>query len=142
MTLDQLIDRLPHRAPFRFISHLHKMESGHCVGCWNISGEEWFFEGHFPGNPIVPGVLITEALAQLGGLAVDTVMEDGGGPVTGVLVANDIRFRNPVVPPSSIDLDAQVTRSVGPVHLIDVAASVEDTPCADGTLSLHVGERV
>ena len=85
--------------------------------------------------------MLTEALAQAGGLAVDTVMEDGQGPVTGVLVANEMRFRQPVMPPASIDLEVQVTRSLGPIHVLNATASVEGTLCAEGTLTLHVGER-
>lgn len=141
MSLDTLIDRLPHREPFQFVSHLKKMSEGHCVATWTVNGEEWFFKGHFPDNPIVPGVLLTEALAQAGGLAVDTVMEDGQGPVTGVLVANEMRFRQPVMPPASIDLEVQVTRSLGPIHVLNATASVDGTLCAEGTLTLHVGER-
>lgn len=141
MSLDTLIDQLPHREPFRFVSHLREMDSGRCVGSWDVSGEEWFFKGHFPGNPIIPGVLITEALAQLGGLTVNSVLEDQSTPVLGMLVASDIRFRTPVAPPAMIDLMTQVTRSVGPVHLLKAEALVDGTCCAEGTLSLHVGER-
>jgi 3-hydroxyacyl-[acyl-carrier-protein] dehydratase len=117
------------------------MDSGRCVGVWDVSGKEWFLEGHFPGKPIVPGVLLTEALAQLGGLAVNTILEEGSAPVIGMLVASDIRFRTPVIPPASIDLETEITRSLGPVHQLKAEAKVDGTCCAEGTLSLHVGER-
>ena len=61
MSLDTLIEQLPHKDPFLFVTHLSEMESGKCTGTWDVSGDEWFLRGHFPDQPIVPGVLITEA---------------------------------------------------------------------------------
>ena len=71
MSLDQLIECLPHRPPFLFVSSIEKHEPGHVRGSWRVTGEEWFLEGHFPKRPLVPGVLLTEALAQVGGLTVE-----------------------------------------------------------------------
>lgn len=141
MSLDTLIEQLPHKDPFLFVTHLSEMESGKCTGTWDVSGDEWFLRGHFPDQPIVPGVLITEALAQLGGLTVDSLLDEGHEGTIGMLVASDIRFRKPIVPPASIKLETEITRSLGPVHQMQVAATVEGDRCADGTLSLHVGER-
>jgi 3-hydroxyacyl-[acyl-carrier-protein] dehydratase len=136
MSLDHLIDRLPHRPPFLFVSRILSQEPGHVVGCWNVTGEEWFIEGHFPDRPLVPGVLITEALAQIGGLAADSGTEETGG----MLLSSDMRFRHPVTPPASIELDVRLVRSIGQLHLLEAAASVDGRACAEGTLGLLVGD--
>ena len=140
MSLDQRIERLPHRPPFRFLSRLSKVESGNVTGTWDVGDDEWFLSGHFPERPIVPGVLITEALAQLAGLAVDTVLEEEFNDMLGMLASSDMRFRRPVLPPASIELEARIHRSLGQLHLLKVSASVDGERCADGTIGLLVSE--
>ena len=75
--MNGLIDRLPHRPPFRFVTELRCVDPSAFEAVWSVSGEEDFFRGHFPGEPIVPGVLITEALAQTAGLHL--LSREGGG---------------------------------------------------------------
>ena len=71
-------------------------------GKWTVAGDEAFFAGHFPGNPIVPGVLIAEALAQLSGLVAAEVDDPESNP--GLLLRSDVRFKRAVVPPADIHL--------------------------------------
>ena len=126
------IDRLPHRDPFRFVSRVSSVKSGESVeAVWVLSGKEPFFGGHFPGNPIVPGVLIAEALAQAAGLALSA-----GAPMNGVLAHVDLRFEQAVAPPTEIVLRAKLTRTMGTLNQFDVEASANAEVLARGSLAL------
>jgi 3-hydroxyacyl-[acyl-carrier-protein] dehydratase len=126
------LDKLPHRDPFRFVSKLTSVEPGvSAEGTWSVTGAEDFFRGHFPNNPIVPGVLISEALAQVSGLA---GASDGGA---GMLAHVDVRFEKPVVPPAEIVLRARRISSAGLLEKFDVAASVGGSVVASGSITLY-----
>lgn len=101
---------LPHRPPFLFVDRLVELAPGERVrGQWRLSGDEWFFSGHFPGRPILPGVLMVEALAQLGACAL--LADDryaGKLPLFGG--ADKVRFRRQVVPGDVLDLEVTMGR--------------------------------
>src|SRR4051812_18037189 len=109
-----LLARLPHADPFRFITSIINVRAGESAeGIWKVIGDEDFFRGHFPGRPLVPGVLIAEALAQLSGLATP----DHG---TGMLAQVDVRFEMPVSPPAEITLRTKLVRSIGSLQQFQV----------------------
>jgi 3-hydroxyacyl-[acyl-carrier-protein] dehydratase len=127
--------RLPHRDPFRFITRVTRVTEGESAeAVWAPTGNEAFFAGHFPGNPLVPGVLMAEALAQVAGLAAG--LSAGG---EGRLAHVDVRFEQPVVPPAEIRLMARVTRTLGGLRQFDVTASVGPDVVARGTIALSFG---
>jgi 3-hydroxyacyl-[acyl-carrier-protein] dehydratase len=129
--------RLPHQPPFRFISRITEMREGESAeGIWCLSGTEAFFAGHFPGRPLVPGVLIVEALAQLSGLAGPSVAV-GGGSEEGKLAHVDVRFDESAVPPADIVLKTKVLRVVGALQQFNVEASANGAVVARGSLTLH-----
>jgi 3-hydroxyacyl-[acyl-carrier-protein] dehydratase len=134
--MNGLIDRLPHRPPFRFVTELRCVDPSAFEAVWSVSGEEDFFRGHFPGEPIVPGVLITEALAQTAGLHL--LSREGGGSHGGMLVQSEVRFRKPVHPPAMISLRVTDDGSLGSLHRFEVRAFVRETLVADGTIVLAV----
>jgi 3-hydroxyacyl-[acyl-carrier-protein] dehydratase len=128
------LSRLPHRDPFRFVNRVTEVREGHSAeGVWTVTGEEPFFAGHFPGKPLVPGVLITEALAQISGLV------SGAGGGGGMLAHTDIRFEHPVTPPAQILLRSTLARTLGSLQQFDVSAHVNGVVVATGSLALHRG---
>ena len=110
MSLPRPIDILPHRPPFLFVDKLLALEPGQSArGIWHLTGDEWFFPGHFPGRPTLPGVLQTEAIAQLGAVAVLTDGRFAGKlPLFGGL--DSARFRRQVVPGDVLTLEVELGR--------------------------------
>jgi UDP-3-O-[3-hydroxymyristoyl] N-acetylglucosamine deacetylase/3-hydroxyacyl-[acyl-carrier-protein] dehydratase len=101
---------LPHRYPFLMVDRVIKLEPGkHAIGIKNVSANEEFFTGHYPGHPIMPGVLIIEAMAQLGGLLLSRELEHTG-KVAVLLSLDRVKFRRPVIPGDQLVLEAQARR--------------------------------
>ena len=122
---------LPHRDPFRFITAIKSVQRGdHAEATWSLSGKEAFFAGHFPNQPLVPGVLIAEALAQLSGVVGPTDSKQGK------LVHVDVRFDRSVEPPAEITLRSRCLRSVGGLEQFEVSALVGEEVVARGMLTL------
>ena len=134
-----MIEQLPHKPPFLFLSEILEMEIGvRARAHWAVRGDEDFFKGHFPDTPIVPGVLIAESLAQLSGLV---VFGDPAGEVRQAVLAQcDVRFERQVVPPATLVLTSELTRSLGPLHLFDVCAFNGSDRVARGSLTLSATE--
>ncbi|MDH4076747.1 MAG: 3-hydroxyacyl-ACP dehydratase FabZ [Acidimicrobiia bacterium] len=101
---------LPHRPPFLFVTELVSLTPGQEVqGFWQLTGDEWFFSGHFPGRPTLPGVLMIEALAQVGACA---VLADPrfAGKIPLLAGADKAKFRRQVVPGDRLDLQVTMAR--------------------------------
>lgn len=129
--MDDILDYLPHRYPFIFVDRVISIdrEDGSIVGLKNVTINEPFFQGHFPDKPIMPGVLIVEALAQVSGILA-SVMKDIKPKVDGYIYylagADNTRFKRPVVPGDSIFLHAQVTHERRDTMKFKSQAKVQD----------------
>jgi len=110
VSLPKPAEVLPHRSPFLFVDEIKTIVPGEsAVGTWRLTGDEAFFAGHFPGRPTLPGVLICEAIAQVGALAVLTDRRyEGKLPLFGGL--DSARFRRQVVPGDTLTIEVQMTR--------------------------------
>jgi 3-hydroxyacyl-[acyl-carrier-protein] dehydratase len=128
--------RLPHGDAFRFVSRVTQVKEGELAkGLWVVTGKEHFFAGHFPGRPVVPGVLLAEALAQISGLSGDW----GAADVR--LAHADVRFDQAVVPPAEIVLESRFTREMGTLRQYEVVATVGGAVVARGTIALSGATR-
>lgn len=103
-------DVLAHRPPFLFVDEIIALEPGiSATGRWHLTGDEWFFSGHFPGRPTLPGVLMCEAIAQVGAIAVLTDQRFAGKlPLFGGL--DSARFRRQVLPGDTLELSVDLGR--------------------------------
>ena len=130
--MDPLSLGLPHRPPFIFIDEVEKLEAGlQAEARKQFGGEEPFFQGHFPGNPIVPGVLLAEAMAQTAGIAI------GGPGKTFLLTAiRAMKFLRPIRPREEIYFRAKRVGETGGLVQCAVEARVEGELVAEGQLIL------
>ncbi len=125
LSIQEIMELLPHRYPFLLVDRIVELEPGkRIVGIKNVTINEPFFSGHFPGHPIMPGVLIVEALAQVGGIM--ALMAMGGGKRIAYFAGiENCKFRRPVVPGDQLRLEATVLAHKGPVWKVHGEARVD-----------------
>ena len=136
---EDIIKILPHRYPFLLVDRITELELGkRVVGIKNVSINEPFFQGHFPGNPIMPGVLIIEAMAQVGGvmarLSMPGVMEKKDGDSIFFMALDRVKFRKPVVPGDQIIFELEALRKGSRVWKMAGKAFVNDNLVAEAQL--------
>lgn len=124
---------LPHRYPFLFVDRVIELSEKRIVGIKNITIDEPFFQGHFPGNPIMPGVLIIEAMAQVGGIGALN-MKDNIGKFAYFLSINNARFRKPVLPGDVLRIEVDLLKAKLSVMQIHAIAKVGDDVVAEADL--------
>jgi 3-hydroxyacyl-[acyl-carrier-protein] dehydratase len=129
---------IPHRWPFLLVDRILELRPGEgAVGVKNVTAAEPCFQGHFPDYPIFPGVLIVEAMAQVGAVAVLSVPENKGKIVLFAGI-DGLRFRGPVFPGDTLRLEVQFTKMRGSIGKGAVKATVADKTVADGELTFAI----
>lgn len=129
---------LPHRYPFLLVDRITEIEEGkRAVGIKNVTINEPFFQGHFPGNPIMPGVLIVEAMAQVGAVAILS-MEEYKGKLAVFTGIDKLRFRKQVVPGDTLVMEAELVAIKRGIGKAKVSAKVGDKIAAEGELMFAV----
>lgn len=132
----EIMQIMPHRYPFLLVDRIESLKEGEeIVGIKNVTINEPFFAGHFPGNPIMPGVLIIEAMAQVGGvLAFHSSPKEWAGSLVYFMGIDKVRFRKPVVPGDQLRLKLTTIRQKQRVFKMRGEAYVEDTLVAEAEL--------
>ena len=132
---DQIEQIIPHRYPFLLVDRIVEIEEGKsAVGLKNVTANEWFFAGHFPGMKVMPGVLIVEAMAQVAAIALLKGADLAGKtPLFGGI--ESMRFRKPVRPGDQLRLEFTLEKLRGPIGKGHVKATVDGRLAAEGTIS-------
>jgi beta-hydroxyacyl-ACP dehydratase FabZ len=142
-TIEEIMKILPHRYPFLLVDRILSVElDKHIVGLKNITVNEPFFVGHFPQSPIMPGVLIVEAMAQVAGiLALLSTPENLGNQALYLMSLDKVRFRKPVVPGDQLILDLTVLKGKKKFFKMEGKATVNDQLVAEAELMAMVGKK-
>jgi 3-hydroxyacyl-[acyl-carrier-protein] dehydratase len=137
---EQIEEILPHRDPFLFLDEVTVLEPGaRVVARKEVREDEWFLTGHFPGRPIMPGVIIVEAMAQCGAVAV-LADESNRGKLALFAGIDGVRFKRMVLPGDELELTCELERMRGPVGRGKATATVDGELAARGTLMFAVTE--
>lgn len=132
-----ILELLPHREPFLFIDKVVSVESGCVTALKHIKKDEAYFKGHFPGKPLVPGVLIVEAMAQASGIACASYSKDqNDSEIYYLSRISDIKFKYPVLPGESLIITSEVVQYYEPFFKVKVLCEVNGRVVAEGELVL------
>jgi len=142
-SIAEIMNFLPHRYPFLLIDRVVELVPGESIRALkNVTINEPFFQGHFPGTPIMPGVLILEAMAQAGGiLALDSMPDELRGAVIYFMGMDKVRFRKPVVPGDQLVFEIRALKQRAKAVKMAGIAKVEDNIVAEAEMMASFGEK-
>ncbi len=140
MNTREIMEILPHRNPFLLVDYVEEMEPGKRIVAYkNVTMNEPYFQGHFPGHPVMPGVLIVEALAQAGCIVALSLPENKGkiGYFGGI---NNCRFKKVVEPGDVLRLEVEMTKMRGPIGVGNAVAYVGDKVACRCEITFAIGD--
>jgi 3-hydroxyacyl-[acyl-carrier-protein] dehydratase len=141
--ISRIMHAIPHRYPFLMIDRVIDLVRNHsATGIKNVSVNEQFFQGHFPGHPVMPGVLIIESMAQTAAvLVVETLGEDAAGKLVYFMSVEGAKFRRPVVPGDQVRIHVTKQRNRGNVWKFHAVARVDGVSVAEATYAAMIMAR-
>jgi len=140
LNIEQIQEILPHRYPFLLVDKIVELEPGQrAIGIKNVTMNENYFQGHFPGKPVMPGVLQVEALAQTGAIAVLS-LDEYKGKIVYFGGIDKLRFKQKVVPGDVLRLDVELIKRRGPIGIAKAVATVDGKVAVQGEITFAVGD--
>ncbi|MGG3571758.1 3-hydroxyacyl-ACP dehydratase FabZ [Bacillus gobiensis] len=141
LDIQQIKEIIPHRYPFLLVDRITEIEEGkRAVGYKNVSANEEFFNGHFPDYPVMPGVLIVEALAQVGAVAM-LIKEENKGRLAFFTGIDNCRFKKQVKPGDQLHLEVEMTRVRGPIGKGKGVATVDGEIVCETEIMFALGDK-
>ena len=142
MEIDEIMKILPHRYPFLLVDRILEIEAmKRCVGIKNVTVNEPFFQGHFPGHPIMPGVLIVEAMAQVGGMLLMGAVPDPESKVVYFMSLDNVKFRKPVKPGDQLRFELEMKQVRGTVYRMAGIAKVDGVVVCEAEMAAMVRDK-
>jgi 3-hydroxyacyl-[acyl-carrier-protein] dehydratase len=141
LDIEQIKEIIPHRYPFLLVDRILEVEEGKsAVGIKNVSANEEFFNGHFPDYPVMPGVLIVEALAQVGAVAM-LKKEENRGRLAFFAGIDGCRFKKQVKPGDQLRLEVEIIRLRGPIGKGKAVATVDGEVACEAEITFALGDK-
>jgi UDP-3-O-[3-hydroxymyristoyl] N-acetylglucosamine deacetylase / 3-hydroxyacyl-[acyl-carrier-protein] dehydratase len=142
MDIQAIMNALPHRYPFLLVDRVLEVEEGkRIVGIKNVTINEPFFQGHFPGHPVMPGVLIVEAMAQTGGLLLMGQVENPEQKLVYFMTIDKVKFRQPVVPGDQLRFEMEMLRFRGKTCQMRGEAKVDSKTVCEAEMMAMITDR-
>src|ERR1041384_5466449 len=141
LDINEIKQILPHRFPFLLVDRIVECEAERIVGLKNVTLNEPFFQGHFPDFPVMPGVLIVEAMAQTAGVLVLKSIEDRNAKLVLLVAIENARFRKPVVPGDSLRMEMKVLKRKASVAKMAGVATVDGVVVAEAEVMCKLADK-
>jgi len=142
MDIQRIQEILPHRYPFLLVDRIEEIEAERIVGIKNVTVNEPFFVGHFPDYPVMPGVLIVEAMAQVAGVLVLHQMQDRKNKVVLLATVQEAKFRKPVRPGDQLRIEMKLDKRKATMAKMSGTATVNGTLVAEATMMCALNDKL